>query len=287
MKKLSTIFIIFILIFFASQKILAWTNYVSAAGSDTAPYDTWAKAAHNIQDAVNYAVEGNAVLVTDGTYTVSSQIVIVTNNIILKSVNGAASTAIDGNTTTHCIYLRGISIIDGFFIRNGKFSNGGGIFVQHRGEILNCNFTNNLALISGGAINAEHTLISNCYFKGNSAVSNGGAVHLKANSSMKDCVVEYNSAINGGAVFCTESADISDTVINNNNANSGGGITVDNGSLTINKNCFIRDNVAIKMGGGIYANNADVSITGTNTFLGVFYFWSGANYCTNGDGGGV
>jgi len=68
--------------------------------SPTPPYNTWATAATNIQDAVNYAVEGNTVLVTNGVYTVFSQIMITTNNITLKSVNGAEKTVIDGNFST-------------------------------------------------------------------------------------------------------------------------------------------------------------------------------------------
>ena len=293
----------------------AWTNYVSAAGSDTAPYDTWAKAAHSIQDAVDYAVEGNVVLVDDGNYTVASQIMIITNNIILKSANGAANVSIDGNSTSHPIYLRGNSIIDGFSIINGNFFNGGGIFVQNYGTILNCIFTNNLATDSGGAIYARDCLVSNCYFYANGA-EKGGGVFMKKHSSVKDCIFESNFSTNGGAVYCYDpnSGDLSDCVISNNNARIGGGIYVDNnastaltntfvefnhasdygggiavngGSFNVAQNCYIKDNIAANMGGGIYADNADVFITGTNTYLGIFYWFAGANQCLNGDGGGV
>ena len=315
MKKLSTIFTILILISFASQKILAWTNYVDSAGSDTAPYDTWAKAAHSIQDAVDYAVEGNVVLVADGNYTVASHILIVTNNIILKSKNGAGNVSIDGNSTTHCIYLRGNSVIDGFSIINGKFSNGGGVFVQNFGTILNCIFTNNFATTDGGAIRARDALVSNCYFYANGA-QNGGAVHMQHGSSVKDCIFESNIATNGGAVHCygSNAGGISDCIISNNTASAGGGIYVDSTSstaltntmieynhafvsgggiaadsavLSIAQNCYIKDNLAEKMGGGIYADNTIVSITGTNTYLGIFYFLSGYNNCPDGDGGGM
>ena len=293
----------------------AWTNYVSAAGSDTVPYDTWAKAAHSIQDAVDYAVEGNVVLVADGTYTVSSHIFISTNNIILKSVNGAANVSIDGNSTTHCIYLRGNSVIDGFSIINGKFSNGGGIFIHIYGTVLNCIFTNNFASSGGGAIRARDALISNCYFYANGA-QNGGGVNMQFGCSMIDCIFEKNFSTNGGAIYCdgANAGGISDCIISNNTANIGGGIYVGNssdaaitntvveynsalfygggiavesGNLSVAQNCNIHDNNAVDTGGGIYANNADVSIIGTNTYLGIFYFFSGANWCTDGDGGGM
>jgi len=211
----------------------AFTNYVWSGGSENPPYDSWANAAKSIQLAVDYAVEGNVVLVTNDVYTVSGHILITTNNIILKSVNGAANTVINGNSTTHCIYLRGDSIIDGFSIINGKFSNGGGIFVQNYGTILNCIFTNNFATISdGGAIRARDALVSNCYFYANGA-KNGGGVFMRYGSFVKDCVFENNIATNGGAIYCygANAGTISDCVISNNNAYDGGGLWLTNNSI--------------------------------------------------------
>jgi len=66
--KSLTIFIL-ILIFFASQKILADTHYVNVNNpTPAAPFTSWADAAINIQDAVDAASDGDTVLVTNGTY---------------------------------------------------------------------------------------------------------------------------------------------------------------------------------------------------------------------------
>ena len=172
----------------------AFTNYVWSGGSDTAPYDSWATAAHSIQDAVDNAVEGNVVLVTNDVYTLSSYIMLATNNILLKSVNGAENTVIDGNFAGSCIYLKGISVIDDFLIRNGNSPNGGAIFVQNGGTVLNCILTNNSSTGNGGAIYAYKTFITNCFIKGNEAV-NGGGVFLRNNSFVKNCVFENNHAL--------------------------------------------------------------------------------------------
>lgn len=45
----------------------AATNYVSLSGSHTTPFDTWAKSATNIHDAVALAGDNDTVLVSNGT----------------------------------------------------------------------------------------------------------------------------------------------------------------------------------------------------------------------------
>jgi len=231
---------------------LAFTNYVWSGGSDTAPYDSWATAAHSIQDAVDYAVEGNVVLVTNGVYTLSSRIYLATNSIILKSVNGAANTVIDGNLSDNCIYLKGISAIDGFLIRNGiTAGNGGGIFVLDGGTVLNCILTNNTSDIGGGAIYAYKTFITNCFIKGNEA-ENGGGVFLRNNSFVKNCVFDNNHALtNGGAVYFdgAGSGNVSDCIISNNSARFGGGIRCNHGGEV--SDCSIIGNIAALFSGGV------------------------------------
>ena len=262
----------------------AFTNYVwTGSGTPSAPYNSWLTAAHSIQDAVDNAIEGNVVLVTNGIYTLSGQIYLATNNIILKSVNGALDTVIDGNLSKRCIYLKGDSVIDDFLIRNAKpaVGNGAGIFVNSGGAVLNCIFTNNTAPEGGGAIYAFNTLISNCYFKGNEA-ENGGGVFLKVNSSVKNCIFENNSALtNGGAVFFdgAGSGNVYDCIISSNSAKYGGGIRCESGGSV--SNCIISGNSAIAGGGGVncYSGGAvsDCSISGNSSGNG-----GGGTFCRFG-----
>jgi hypothetical protein len=99
-SKLSIVFFICFLI--GAANLFADTFYVNVNNSNpTSPYDTWAKAATNIQDAVDAAASGDSVLVTNGTYasggaatpgyTLQNRVVI-TNALTLQSVNGPEQT---------------------------------------------------------------------------------------------------------------------------------------------------------------------------------------------------
>src|SRR5581483_2191953 len=68
-----------------------------------APYSSWATAATDIQSAVDAATDGDLVLVTNGVYASgttsmggTSNRVAVRKAITVQSVNGAASTIVDG-----------------------------------------------------------------------------------------------------------------------------------------------------------------------------------------------
>jgi len=81
-------------------------HYVDAANvSSVIPYTNgWASAATGIQDAVDSAADADTVLVTNGTYQIACQIS-VTNSIMLKSVNGARVTTIEGTNPFRCILV--------------------------------------------------------------------------------------------------------------------------------------------------------------------------------------
>jgi len=120
----------------------------------------------------------------------------------------------------------------------------------------------------------------------------GGGVDYRnyTTGAIVNCYIHHNAAIRSGGVEINNGAFVAmtNTIVAYNSASTvGGGIGVGTGSLVVGPNCYIRDNIAAERGGGIYAYNADVSITGTNTFLGIFQLFSGANNCTNGDGGGL
>ena len=117
------------------QVLLNPIYYVSLASTNPlSPFGSWATAATNIQDAVDAAVAGGTVLVTNGDYNIGGRVVFgamtnrvaVNKPITLTSVNGAAVTAIEGFSTNdgvssiRCIYLTNNATLIGFMLTNGQ-----------------------------------------------------------------------------------------------------------------------------------------------------------------------
>jgi len=142
-------------------------------------------------------------------------------------------------------------------------------------------------VLSGGGLNLFDIELTN----GGSASFGGGVDYQEGTTGViVNCYIHNNLSRRAGGIYVRNNACVTmtNTIVDFNYASAyGGGIAVTGGTLSIAQNCYIKDNIAVNMGGGIYAKDADVSITGTNTHLGVFYLWSGMNNCTNGDGGGM
>src|SRR3979409_203973 len=80
-------------------------RYVNVNGaSPTLPYTDWTTAATTIQDAVDAAEDGDQIVVTNGVYQIGDR-VSVTKVIMVRSVNGAPVTVIDGKGGAGCVYL--------------------------------------------------------------------------------------------------------------------------------------------------------------------------------------
>src|SRR5262249_46233858 len=87
----------------------------------------------HIRQAISVAKDGDTVLVAPGTYTENS-IRLAGKKIVVKSLKGPTVTIIQSNETNRHIFVvdggegRGTRI-EGFTIRNGSASDGGGIYI--------------------------------------------------------------------------------------------------------------------------------------------------------------
>ena len=107
----------------------AAVHYVDVnSTSPTPPYINWATAATNIQDAVDAAVAGDHIVVTNGVYQTGGRAggrVAVDKPVSIESVNGPQFTIIHGLGEVRCLYLTNGTFVSGFTMTNGVVSSGG------------------------------------------------------------------------------------------------------------------------------------------------------------------
>jgi hypothetical protein len=232
-------------------------HYVSLSNTNPVPpYMAWAFAATNIQDAVDAAQAGDAVLVSNGTYRSADRMfvgttpnrLVVTNPLALRSVNGPVFTTIDGEGS-RCVYLCSGASLSGFTLTNGNTQiayeapsgAGGGVYCETNAAVSNCLFAGNRAFWSGGgACGGEY---EDCVFLTNTSYCYGGG---GAGGTFRRCTFRGNTAgREGGAAY--EARLLQCEAWNNAATNSGGALAW--GSAM---NCLLVGNRAGYSGGGTY-----------------------------------
>ena len=224
----------------AASSLSAATHYVSLGSTNpTPPYATWARAATNIQDAVDAATFGDTVVVTNGLYPGG---VWVTKPLTLLSVNGPQFTVIQGGAP--CVSLTNGGSLTGFTLTNGSVAGDGGGVYCYAGDgeastdafLTNCVITGNLTPYwAGGAYGGT---LYNCTLTGNSSAVGGGA----AGSTLYNCTLTGNSSTGagGGAADC----QLYNCTLTGNSSTRGGGAY-----LSTLYNCTLGGN-SVTYGGG-------------------------------------
>ncbi len=213
---------------------------VSPSGSNTPPFDTWATAATNIQAAVNVATNGSTVIVTNGTYGATSQI-LVTNAVTIASVNGRDVTVITGCSTARCVSLmHSNAVVRGFTIRGGNSLQGAGVYIYNGGRVEDCAIMHNLTatIFYGGLGAGIHValdgVISGCAIVSNTAgYGSGGGIYAANAVTVSNCVIRYNYADYGGGghayggygggLYLVNGGTVRGCVIEQNGGGQGGG----------------------------------------------------------------
>jgi hypothetical protein len=225
----------------------AAVRYVDLNSTNAAPpFTDWTTAATNIQDAVDAAVSGDVVLVTNGVYATGGRVdystrLLVTNAVTVQSMNGLAVTVLDGAHTVRCAYLSDGAVLAGFTIRNGFAGAGfgGGVY---------CATTNQLV---------SSALVANCLMVSNSASSAGGV----GRGIVSNCVISYNQAGDSGGG--TESCTLYDCILSYNSSGYLGGGAA--GGISTLYNCLVFGNSSSGGGGGVFGSTLINCIVVSNT----------------------
>ena len=206
---------------------------------------SWATAKKTIQAAVDLAVPGSTVLVTNGIYNSGTTVtpngtlnnrVLIDKMITVRSVNGAASTFIEGSGTSsfgtdsavRCVYMRNNAKLEGFTLRygatqayaSGLYADafaGGGIYATGTYcEIRACVIRECMAALGGGACLGT---FYNCTFTQNRATNGGGGTDT---STLYSCVLFSNEAgFAGGSYYGTR---VNCTIVNNRSTSGTAGV---------------------------------------------------------------
>lgn len=193
----------------ALPSVFAATWYVSPGGNDGNSGATWATAKKTIQAGVNAAFSNETVWVSNGTYSLTNMLM-VTNKCIVKSLNGTGNTIIDcngANTSNYSyIYLRH-STLDGFMITNGVNTASGFTVYSIGGTVQNCVITKNMlrGIYNGG--NLYDCTISDCRYTSQSG--RGAGVYNEGPGIVSNCLIFGNildvssggSVVGGGGIF--------------------------------------------------------------------------------------
>ena len=189
----------------------------------TPPYADWSTAATNIQDAIDAAVDGDQILVTNGWYQSGGKVMSgdLTNRVALykavtvQSANGpwattiAGAGAVNGPAAVRCAWLTNGASLVGFRLMYGATRTtgdptllyGGGVWcASSNASVANCLIVSNTAYYGGGGVYLG--TIYNSLLSSNALASSTGCAAYNAN--LNNCTIVSNSsypyscAVSGG-----------------------------------------------------------------------------------------
>ena len=251
-------------------------------------FTDWSIAGTTIQQVVNGSVATDRIIVSNGTYTLTSEIQVDSKAVTLEPFGGEV--VVDGNypvTTNRCLYLNdagavvsGITFKNGFGVTSSRGGYGGGVYLN-AGVLSNCTVVMNVAtsmaggvyvssagIVRGGSVSSNKawssgggislaggqvygvTLVSNACYNG---AGGGGLYTGTAGGVASNCTAVLNQAWGGtdGAGLMSRGGTLVDCLASNNySAHYGGGMQVEFAGSTA-LNCRVVNNIAGINGGGL------------------------------------
>lgn len=271
----------FIFLFTFCREAEAVIRYVKLGNAGSAPYTSWATAGGDLQQVINFASTGDSIWVAAGVYTpplgqsfsmkegvkiyggfVGNETELNQRdwNLNVAFLQGNGTRVIANNNNS----LSGDARLDGFTIRNGNTSTGGGIYnYKASPTIINILFTGNNADYGGAIYNtSSHPTIEDCIFNANTASSGGGIYNLVSEPMITNCLFTLNLVDTEGAGIYNDDAApvIAGCSFTSNKAESGAGMYNFFDSAPIVSDCSFNDNDAA-YGGGMYNYSATPTIS--------------------------
>ncbi|HUW82026.1 MAG TPA: pre-peptidase C-terminal domain-containing protein [Phycisphaerae bacterium] len=226
-----------------------------------------------IQEGIDLAVDGDTVLVLDGTYTgVGNRELDFGGRLItVRSANGAASCVIDCQDLGRGFYFHNgetaAAVVEGFTITNGSAYDGGGMCNENSSPtVTDCTFSGNAPVhYGGGMYNSQSSpTVTQCTFSGNWAESGGGIFNSAySNPTLTNCTFDNNTAKyhGGGMRNYDSSPTLTDCSFTGNLAWAGGAMR-NLSSDPILTNCTFTGNSAVPgSGGGMENENSIPTLT--------------------------
>lgn len=195
-----------------------------------------------IQAAIDAAVDGDHIVIADGTYSGSGNSDLTWDgsqkHLTVRSENGSTAVTIDCENTNSAFVFRysDQSVLDqiqGLTIINGSASTGGAMQLYSVSpHISDCVFRSNVSETGLGFGGAVYCIDSSaefyqCLFEDNHVGKNGGALYaFNSNLTIDQCQFQENSAsAEGGAVgLCMDNSIISNSEFSLNRSGAGGAV---------------------------------------------------------------
>ena len=258
-------------------QVHGYVYYVDAARpDDSGDGCSWSTAKKTIQGAVDLTSGGDTVWVTNGVYAAGGGVtpgyacsnrVVITNNIVLQSVNGPEVTFIvgseaigggNGSNAVRGVYMSA-GVLSGFSVTNGHtlisnsyiYDQSGGGINMYGGVATNCILIGNSAAGYGGG--SAYGTLNGCTLIGNSADDGGGSY----GGTLNNCMLTGNSATYGGG---SALGMLNNCTLTGNSAGSYGGGSYEG---TLN-NCMLTGNLATRGGGSVFGTMNNCTLTGNS-----------------------